>query len=258
MKLRISILISVLAIVSAPLNAQSGREIIQQVKDRPDGDSRYSEMTMTLISKKGKERIRKINSYSMDIGQDKKTLMFFTYPGDVAGTGFLTWDYDQIGKDDDKWLYLPAMKKTRRISGSSAKKDYFMGTDFTYDDMGSRNIDEDEHKLLREEELEGQSCWVIESESKDPQDIFSRKVRWIRKDCLMAVKVVFYDRQGILHRELHVSDVKQVDGFWTAAKLHMTNVQVTHQTLLSIDNPQFNTGLSESSFTVVKLEKGEL
>lgn len=61
--------------------------------------------------------------------------MYFTYPGDVKGTGFLTWDYDQIGKDDDKWLYLPAMKKTQRISGSSSKTDYFMGTDFTYDDI---------------------------------------------------------------------------------------------------------------------------
>ena len=78
--------------------------------------------------------------------------MFFTYPGDVNGTGFLTWDYDDMSKDDDKWLYLPAMKKTRRISGSSSKTDYFMGTDFTYNDMGSRNIDEDTHTLLREED----------------------------------------------------------------------------------------------------------
>lgn len=258
MKRRTNIIILTLAFVTATLNAQSGREIIQKVKDRPDGDSRYSEMTMTLVSKKGKERIRKMKSYSMDIGKDKKTLMFFTYPGDVAGTGFLTWDYDQIGKDDDKWLYLPAMKKTRRISGSSAKKDYFMGTDFTYDDMGSRNVDEDDHELLREESVDGFDCWVVESVSKDARDIYSKKVSWIRKGCLVAQKVDYYDHQGHLHRELRVSGIKLVDGLWTVGELHMTNVQVHHQTLLSFENPQYNTGLTEASFTVAKLEKGEL
>ncbi|PID92429.1 MAG: outer membrane lipoprotein-sorting protein [Bacteroidetes bacterium] len=238
--------------------AQSGREIMQKAEDRPDGDDRYSEMTMTLISKKGKERTRKIKTYSIDIGKDNKTLMFFTYPGDVAGTGFLTWDYDQIGKDDDKWLYLPAMKKTRRISASSAKKDYFMGTDFTYDDMGSRNIDEDEHKLLKEESVDGHDCWVVESVSKDPRDIYSKKISWIRKDCLMAVKVEYYDRQGNLHRELKVSDIKKVDGFWTAGKLEMRNVQTKHQTVLSFDDPKYNIGLSGEAFSVTNLEKGEI
>lgn len=84
--------------------------------------------------------------------------MFFEYPGDVKGTGFLTWDYDEPGKDDDKWLYLPAMKKTRRISGSSARQDYFMGSDFTYDDMGSRSVDEDTHELLGRKSSMGTSA----------------------------------------------------------------------------------------------------
>ena len=138
---RIAILgIAAMLAVSSAL-AQTGREIAQKVKDRPDGDTRQSEMTMKLINKRGSVRERKLLSYSIDVGKgkkDRKTIMFFLYPGDVKGTGFLTWDYDEMGKDDDKWLYLPAMKKTRRISGSSAKKDYFMGSDFTYYDMGMR------------------------------------------------------------------------------------------------------------------------
>lgn len=109
-------------------------------------------------------------SYSVDVGRakkDRKSIMFFQYPGDVKGTGFLTWDYDDPSRDDDKWLYLPAMKKTRRISGSSAKQDYFMGSDFTYDDMGSRHVDEDTHKLLGEESIGGHKCWQLESVPKD-------------------------------------------------------------------------------------------
>ena len=125
--LKINLLLACLIVAVTGINAQtfSGRDIIQKVKGRPDGDTRSSEMTMKLINKRGSERERKVISYSMDVGankKDRKTLMFFQYPGDVKGTGFLTWDYDEIGKDDDKWLYLPAMKKTRRISGSSAKK----------------------------------------------------------------------------------------------------------------------------------------
>jgi hypothetical protein len=249
--------------LSGGLNAQTmtGREIIQQVKDRPDGDSRYSEMTIKLENKKGKTRERKVKSYAMDVGEgmeDTKTLMFFVYPGDVKGTGFLTWDYDAIGKDDDRWLYLPAMKKTRRISGSSAKKDYFMGTDFTYDDLGSRNVDEDEHTFLREEIVGGFECWVVESVSKDNRDIYSRKISWIRKECKVAVRVEYYDRMDKLHRVLNLSEIVQVDGFWIAKKLQMENVQTNHKTYLTIENPKYNIDISESDFTVGNLEKGSV
>ncbi len=243
------------------LQAQTGREIVQRVKDRPEGNSRSSEITMKLINKKGKVRERKIVSYSMDVGKEKKdskTLMFFKYPGDVKGTGFLTWDYDKIGKDDDRWLYLPAMKKTRRISGSSAKKDYFMGTDFTYDDMGDRNIDEDTHKLLREETIDNHKCWVVESTSKDKRDIYSKKISWVRKDNDMVVKVEYYDKKNKLHRKLIISDIVKVDDIWVAKKMQMTNVQTKHQTILLIENPKFNINIKESSFTVSNLEKGHI
>ena len=254
-------LITALILTVSGLNAQTGRDIAQKIKDRPDGDTRSSEMTMKLINKRGSVRERKVVSYSMDYGKnmkDKKTLMFFQYPGDVKGTGFLTWDYNEIGKDDDKWLYLPAMKKTRRISGSSAKKDYFMGTDFTYDDMGSRNIDEDTHKLLREEDVDGHKCWVLESTSKDSRDIFSKKIAWVRQDCYVAVKVDYYDKQGKLHRELRLSDIEKIDGFWIAQKMDMKNVQTNHETIIIIENPKYNINIDENAFTVAKLEKGSL
>ena len=121
-----------LALVAVALQAQqlSGRDIMKKIDERPDGDTRYAQMELTLVKKNGSKRERKVESWAMDIGKDTKKIMYFTYPGDVKGTGFLTWDYDRIGKEDDKWLYLPAMKKTRRISGSSSKTDYFMGQEY--------------------------------------------------------------------------------------------------------------------------------
>jgi hypothetical protein len=236
----------------------SAREIMEKVIDRPNGDTRYSELTMKLVNKRNRVRERRIKSYSMDIGKDTKKIMFFNYPGDVKGTGFLTWDYDEIGKDDDKWLYLPAMKKTRRISGSSAKTDYFMGSDFTYDDMGKRNVDEDTHKTLKEETVEGQKCWVIESTSKDKRDIYTKKISYIRQDNYVAVKVKYYDRLNKLHRILNLSEIEKIDGFWIAQKLHMENVQNKHKTILEIKNPKFNIKLKSNNFTVSKLKKSRI
>ncbi len=238
------------------LNAQSGREIIQMVKDRPDGENRYAEMQLTLIKKNGAKRERKMISWAMDEGKDTKKIMFFTYPGDVKGTGFLTWDYDQKGKEDDKWLYLPAMKKTRRISGASSKTDYFMGTDFTYDDMGGRSVDEDTHTLLREETLDGNKCWVVESKPVDNREIYSRKVSWIRQDCHTGVKVEYYDKLNKLHRVMTVQDLQKVEGFWTILKMEMKNVQNGHSTEITVSNPKYDVNVDKSLFTVAKLEKG--
>ena len=250
------ILIAAMLCAAAQMNAQTGRDIIQRVKDRPDGDTRYAEMQLTLVKKNGDKRERKMVSWAMDEGKDTKKIMFFTYPGDVKGTGFLTWDYDQAGKEDDKWLYLPAMKKTRRISGSSSKTDYFMGTDFTYDDMGGRSVDDDTHTLLREETRDGHKCWVVESVPKDPHEVYSRKVTWIRQDSDTGVYCEFYDKLNKLHRVMTVLDLQKVEGFWTVMKMEMKNVQSGHSTQIVVSEPKYDIKVDKSLFTVAKLEKG--
>lgn len=234
----------------------TGRDIMQKVKDRDNGDTRSAQMTMTLTNKNGRARERKLSSFSMDIGKDTKTIMFFTYPGDVKGTGFLTWDYDDPKRNDDKWLYLPAMKKTRRISGKSAKTDYFMGSDFTYDDMGSRNVDEDSHSLLREENLNAFPCWVVESVPKEKNGAYSRKVSWVRQEANLVIKVEYYDKLNKLQRQFEALEIEKVQGFWMAKRMLMRNVQTGHSTLLLFEDPKFNIKLAANLFTVARLEQG--
>lgn len=258
---RFSYTILLAVIFTATAFAQSGKDIAQKVKDRADGNTRQAELVMKLINKRGSIRERKLTSYSIDVGKDKKdrkTIMFFEYPGDVKGTGFLTWDYDATNKEDDKWLYLPAMKKTRRISGSSAKKDYFMGSDFTYDDMGQRNIDEDTHELAGEESIDGHKCWKLISTPKDTRDIFSKKIAWIRQDCLIPIKVEYYDKMNNLHRKLEMSKINQIQGFWIAQHMEMSNVQTGHKTIIEINNPKYDIEVEEAKFNVTTLEKGRL
>jgi len=235
----------------------TGRDIMLKIEERPEGDDQRSIMKMPLINKRGKTRERSVLMYSKKYGEDGKSLMYFQSPGDVKGTGFLAWDYDDPKKDDDQWLYLPALKKSRRISGSS-KNDYFMGTDFTYDDMGDRNVDEDTHKLLREEEIDGGKCWVVESTPKEEDYMYSKRISWIRQDALVAAKVDFYDQKGGHLKTLTVSDVREQDGIWTSFRMEMENFQKEHKTIIEMLEVQYNIGLEDSLFRVSTLERGRV
>lgn len=140
-------------------NAQNltGKEIIENVYTRDEGDDRRGKLTMTLINSRGDQRIREIEQFDKDFGKEEKKIMFFMSPADVRNTSFMNWSYDDPTKDDDQWIYLPALGKVKRIS-SDSKDDYFMGSDFTYDDLGDRHPDEDTHKLLRTETLQGKNA----------------------------------------------------------------------------------------------------
>lgn len=244
-----------------PFYAQSaeltGHDIMIKVDNRPDGNDRTMTMNMILINKQGKTRERTVLSYSKDYGKDSKGLIYFKKPADIKGTGFLSWEYDDPSKDDDRWLYLPALKKVRRISGTS-KNDYFMGTDFTYDDLGDRSVDEDNHELQKEEEIDGNMCWVLESTPKNKDDMYSKVIRWIRQDALMPVKVEFYDKQDNLLKILTVSDIRKQDGFWTCFKMEMDNIQDKHKTILEITEMHYNQGLKDNFFKVSTLESRKI
>jgi outer membrane lipoprotein-sorting protein len=235
----------------------TGRDVMLKVDSRPDGDDRKSVMHMTLINKRGRTRERTVLSYQKDYGKDTKVIMYFQKPADVKGTGFLSWEYDDPSKDDDRWLYLPALKKVRRISGSS-ENDYFMGTDFTYDDMGGRSVDEDIHELLREEEVVGVKCWVVESAPKDKDYMYSKTIKWIRQDSYVAAKAEYYDKMGSLMKILTMSDVRKQDGFWTIFKMEMDNKQKKHKTILELEEMHYNTKVKDSMFKVSNLERGRI
>ena len=232
----------------------TGHDIMQKVYQLPDGEDRTSTWQMTLIDKGGRKRVRELIFYSKDYGPDTHTLIYFLDPPDIKGTGFLSYEYDDPQKTEDQWLYLPALKKVRRISGAS-KNDDFMGTDFTYNDMGKRPVDEDTHQLLREEDLDGQRCWVIESIPRSKNDLYSRRISWIRQDSLCESRVEYYDRRGSLLKTLTVPDQRIQDGFWTAFKMVMDNTQKNHKTILEVKKIAYNQGIKDSLFRVSTLER---
>lgn len=237
--------------------APSGEEIMIRVDERYSGDSSRQLTTIELINSRGSKRIRKLLSYTKDYGDSDKTVMVFRHPTDVEGVGYLSWSYDEADKDDDTWLFLPALKRSRRISGSS-RNDYFMGTDFTYDDMGDRKVEEDEHSLVGEETLDGRACWVVQSVPREEGEMYSRRVSWIRKDIPIPLKVDYYDRQGELQKTLENSDIHEIDGIWTVGRMTMRNVQKDHTTVLRFEEIQFNLEVRDTLFSVASLERGRI
>ncbi|MEA1973387.1 MAG: outer membrane lipoprotein-sorting protein, partial [Candidatus Cloacimonadota bacterium] len=157
---KFTIILMAVLMMGAALSAQeiTGLKIIENVYNRDTGEDQTADLTMSLINSRGDERVREIKQYLKDFGKMEKKIMFFVAPADVYNTSFMNWSYDEDGKDDDQWIYLPALKRVKRIS-SDSKSDYFMGSDFTYDDLGDRQPTADTHKLLREEAIEGEMCY---------------------------------------------------------------------------------------------------
>lgn len=240
----------------------SAREIMQKVKDRDDGDNRVSDMEMILIDKRGKQRIRKLRNFGKDFGKDDYSLMFFLSPADVKDTGFLTYDYDDDDADDDQWLYLPALKKTKRIAAGD-KSGSFMGSDFNYSDMSSRSVDKYTHTLMKETEVNGEKVWQIESIPKTKDEIdetgYTKAVAFVRQDNFVVVRSVGWLKKGKRLRYMEIKRLEQIDGIWVPLEISMTTKKgksTLHKTVLKISNVKFNQDLDEADFTIRKLEKG--
>ncbi len=247
--------VAILLIAAFSVSAQlTGREIVDKAYNLPTGDDQTSVLTMTLINKSGQTRVRKIQQYTKDFGDTEKSIMFFKTPADVKNTSFMNWSYDS-DKADDQWIYLPALKKVKRIS-SDSKSDYFMGSDFTYDDLGDRKLDADTHKLLREETVDGVECYVVESVSKDEDYMYSKTVTWIRKNNFVGMKKEFYDEDEELLKILSIKDLKEIDGIWVITHSEMENVQKNHKTTMELSDIKINTGVPSSKFSERMMTRG--
>ncbi len=233
----------------------TGLQIIEKVYNRPTGKDMQGDLTMSLINSRGDQRVRKIKQFIKDFGKMEKKIMFFVSPADVRNTSFMNWSYDQAGKDDDQWIYLPALKKVKRIS-SDSKSDYFMGSDFTYDDLGDRHPSDDTHKLLREETVDGEACYVVESIPKDEEYMYSRTVSWIIKDKWIGLKKEFYDKDGELLKTLTVKKYEKIKDYWTILSSEMHNVQKDHTTKMELANVKLDTGIPANKFTERMMKRG--
>jgi hypothetical protein len=204
---------------------------------------------MKLISKGGQERTREMTMLRKNFGEpggDQKYFIYFFQPADVKDMTFMVYKYPK--KDDDRWLFVPAISMVRRIAAQD-KRSSFVGSDFTYEDVSGRDIEDDTHSITKEERLGAKDCYVIKSVPKAAEVDYSFRLSWIDKVSSLPLKEEYYDKRGELYRVFTADEVKDVKGFPTITKRTMKNLQSGHMTEVSYLKTDYNIGIEDSLFS---------
>ncbi|WP_286716049.1 outer membrane lipoprotein-sorting protein [Thalassolituus sp. UBA2009] len=240
------------------LAALSAGEIAQRVNAVDDGQQVSSKLSMLLTDSRGKERRRETRSYRKYFGADKKTVFFYQSPANVKDTAFLTFDYAAAEQEDDQWLYLPALRKVRRISASD-RGDYFMGTDFTYEDIKQNgHISPDDYQLQRLPDDDGKL--VVKATPKTAavaQELgYGEVTFYIDPQNWIVVKSDYLDIKQMPLKTISVTDIRQVDGIWTRHQLLAENHLSGHRSLFIFSAVDYQQQVADHLFTQNTLRRG--
>lgn len=255
--------LALLAVTGLPVSAAgqtlSGKQIIERNDTMRAVDDERVEFQMQLINTRGQKRERRVSwVLKNDAQHNQKALLRFTDPADVRGTALLS--IENPDRDDDQWLYLPALRKSRRISAAN-KSDSFVGSDFAYEDLGSEEIDQHDYRLLREETLDGAAVYVVEAtpnnEQRRRESGYSRRVIFVRKDMASIVRIDYYDRAQELLKVFRARDLRQVPSTttWRAQTIEMKNEKSGHTTVIAYGPFVVNAGVGDETFSIRELER---
>lgn len=243
---------------SVPVAADDGGKGLTIAKERVARDEGWkdseSKTTMVLRNAQGEENKREIRSISLEVADDgDKGLTIFDEPKDVRGTAFL--NHSHTGKPDDQWLYLPSVKRVKRIA-SRNKSGPFMASEFAYEDLSSFELAKFKFTWLRDDTLDGEAVFVVEQVPVDEFSGYSKSVVWLDQAEYRARKIEFYDRKNALLKTLLMSDYKQyLNKYWRPLKLQMTNHQTGKSTDLLVRDIEFGKGRTDADFDTNALQR---
>ena len=238
-------------LVSNSVHAMTADEIMKKSQAAflyPGADLKARVM-MKLISKGGQERVREMMMLRKNYGEprsEQKYFMYFFQPADVRNMTFMVYKYP--GKDADRWLFVPAINMVRRIAAQD-KRSSFVGSDFTYEDISGRNLEDDTHTVVKDEKIGTRDCTVIKSTPKAAEMEYSYKLSWIDKATFLPIKEEYYDKKGELYRVFSADEIKDVKGHPTIMKRLMKNILSGHMTEVSFLKADYNVGIEDSLFT---------
>lgn len=264
MKLTKLFTVASLALLTSGAFAIDGTEIMTKALDRQKPDFTKAAVVVTLKDKGKVTETRNVGEYGRCKDGLSDIVMMFMSPSSVKGTNFLAKE-NAGDKADDKWIYTPGLKSTRRVSSADGSKQ-FVGTDFTYDDMSDRKVNDDKHILLKESEDKGnfKDCYVVESTPVDPKNSqYSKRISWVTKDTFYPIYIEMYDKKGKLLKTNEITTLKPMAG--TKGRTYnipmeniMTNVQTNHQTIMKMANIVVDQPLADGYFTPNFLPTGKL
>ncbi len=260
MKLLIRSTILIFLLTFSTLWAQNlnGRQIMEETLNKTSWKDMVGQVKLILTNGKGQQRIRKIKMFNRKRTKNESDmLMRFMAPADVKGTGFLIIEHQN--KDDERYLYLPALRRVKRIA-SSGKGGNFMASDFTYYDIGKPKLNDWQYKRLPDEIVKGHDCYKIEcipaSDQIAKDTGYGKIIRWIRKDILVTIRSEYYDRANRLWKILFVPKVENISGVWFQTDMVMKDVQNKHQSEMAFTDIKVNQNISRQFFSQRYLQRG--
>jgi len=234
---------------------EKGLAIAKEDDKRDNGFQNFTaNMVMVLKNRQGEESSRHIRNKTLEVeGDGDKSLSIFDRPRDVKGTTLLNFTH-KVGTDD-QWLYLPALKRVKRIS-SANKSGSFMGSEFAYEDVTSQEVEKYTYKWIRDDDHEGEKCFVFERYPVYKNSGYTRQVVWLDQKDYKILQIKFYDRKNAPLKTLTQSNFKQyLDKYWYPGTMHMENHQTGKSTLLTWTDYKFRTGLSDKNFNKNSLKR---
>jgi outer membrane lipoprotein-sorting protein len=234
--------------VAADAQAMSAEEVMQKqlASYYQAGKDFQARITMHLVNAQGSRRVRTLNLWRVNVGStgDQRYLITFDAPADVRDMGFLVWKY--AGKEDERWLYFPALRAVKRVAADD-KRSSFVGSDFTYEDISGRDLEEEGHVLVREEKLGSRPAYVVESRPKSAA-AYARRLSWVDAERWLPLKEEYYDAEGKLQRAFHADRIDNVGGHWTVVERSMVNAQTGHRTEVVFRSMNYDKGLVAELF----------
>jgi hydrophobe/amphiphile efflux-3 (HAE3) family protein len=237
--------------------------VVEKINNIDDGEFVSRQLNMRLTDKRGKTRERETMTYRKYYGDEKRTIIFYKQPSNIKGTSFLTFDYPDVNIDDNQWLYLPALRKVRRISASD-RGDYFLGTDFTYEDIkleGKLELKDYNFETLRFEKIESIQAIVLRGKAKS--DSIAKELGyghtqfWVDTQRWIIIKALYWDPKGELLKTLRVTDIKKIDEIITRHKFSIDNHRTGHHTEFIFSQVDYKTPVDDSLFTKRAMKQGK-
>jgi len=237
----------ILSLLFAETAEEKGLRLNEEADKRHSGFiSEVNTTQMVLINAYGDETIRRMTSKIIEVeGDGDRSIFEFLWPADVKGTRLLTWAHRT--ENDDQWLYLPAIKRVKRIS-STNQSGSFMGSEFSYEDISAQEVEKFTYKYLRDESLDGRDTWVIERYPVNKKSGYSKQVVWMDKEYYGPLKIDYYDRKGDLLKTSSFNDYELYGSFWLQNEIKIVNHQTKKQSILTWQSRELGQEISQNEF----------
>lgn len=233
---------------------REGTKIMTAADNRDDGKDQVATVTLEVQPKGQTKRLRRFVSLRKEGQNVTKLVTYFVAPADVRDAAFLVWD--KRGATDDRWLYLPAVGKVRRVAASGSRQSFF-GSDFVYEDLTVRDVELDGHTLFGSQKVDGWDCWVVDSKPKDAKSVdFVRFRTWVTKDGSVILRQEYFDASNAVVRRYQAKSLKKIQNILTVQQATMWNLKSGSQSRFEISGVKYNTGVADERLTEAQLNRG--